>query len=211
LLLAGLFSLNAGAAVLQFDFFGECDDCAFAGSPLDADFDPLNDGLTESVSGSLILEDLRVNSDGSIVFEGSGRVTFNYNGSSLINPFSFNDPFLFTNGLLESGAVQAGSVFTLSSSQNVTDPSNPLSFEFPNFCTDLGQQVLGFDCGGVGLVSFELDSLGNWSIFGEGAFDVGGGGRLVAQSAVPVPAAFWLFGTALLGLLGFGKRKAAQF
>ena len=27
-------------------------------------------------------------------------------------------------------------------------------------------------------------------------------------SAVPVPAAFWLFGTALIGLIGFGKRKA---
>jgi hypothetical protein len=27
-------------------------------------------------------------------------------------------------------------------------------------------------------------------------------------SAVPVPAAVWLFGTALIGLIGFGKRKA---
>jgi hypothetical protein len=27
-------------------------------------------------------------------------------------------------------------------------------------------------------------------------------------SAVPVPAALWLFGTALIGLIGFGKRKA---
>jgi hypothetical protein len=29
-------------------------------------------------------------------------------------------------------------------------------------------------------------------------------------SAVPVPAAIWLFGTALIGLVGFGKRKAAM-
>ena len=28
-------------------------------------------------------------------------------------------------------------------------------------------------------------------------------------SAVPVPAAFWLFGTALVGLVGFGRRKKA--
>ena len=27
------------------------------------------------------------------------------------------------------------------------------------------------------------------------------------MSAVPLPAAFWLFGTALMGLLGFSKRK----
>ena len=30
---------------------------------------------------------------------------------------------------------------------------------------------------------------------------------LVRPSAVPVPAAIWLFGTALIGLVGFGKRK----
>ncbi len=30
----------------------------------------------------------------------------------------------------------------------------------------------------------------------------------VAVSAVPVPAAIWLFGTALVGLVGFGKRKS---
>jgi hypothetical protein len=29
-------------------------------------------------------------------------------------------------------------------------------------------------------------------------------------SAVPVPAAVWLFGTGILGLIGFSKRKAAM-
>jgi len=28
-------------------------------------------------------------------------------------------------------------------------------------------------------------------------------------SAVPIPAAFWLFGTALIGLVGFSKRRKA--
>jgi hypothetical protein len=32
---------------------------------------------------------------------------------------------------------------------------------------------------------------------------------LVRQSVVPVPAAVWLFGTALIGLVGFGKRGKA--
>lgn len=31
----------------------------------------------------------------------------------------------------------------------------------------------------------------------------------LSGTAVPVPAAFWLFGTALMGLIGFSKRKAA--
>jgi hypothetical protein len=29
----------------------------------------------------------------------------------------------------------------------------------------------------------------------------------MSPNAVPVPAAVWLFGTALLGLIGFGKRR----
>jgi hypothetical protein len=33
--------------------------------------------------------------------------------------------------------------------------------------------------------------------------------RVVTASVVPVPAAIWLFGTALIGLVGFGKRKAS--
>jgi hypothetical protein len=28
-------------------------------------------------------------------------------------------------------------------------------------------------------------------------------------AVIPVPAAVWLFGTALIGLVGFGKRKTA--
>jgi hypothetical protein len=32
---------------------------------------------------------------------------------------------------------------------------------------------------------------------------------LTSPSAVPVPAAVWLFGTALIGLVGFGKRRKA--
>ena len=28
-------------------------------------------------------------------------------------------------------------------------------------------------------------------------------------SPIPIPAAIWLFGTALIGLVGFGKRKTA--
>jgi len=40
------------------------------------------------------------------------------------------------------------------------------------------------------------------------AFGTSGGTVTVAPSVIPVPAAIWLFGTALIGLAGFGKRKA---
>ena len=33
-------------------------------------------------------------------------------------------------------------------------------------------------------------------------------GSALVRSYVPIPAAVWLFGTALIGLIGLGKRKA---
>ena len=68
--------------------------------------------------------------------------------------------------------------------------------------------MLGFgSCDGVGLVSFMLGSDGSWSIFGEAPFDEGSGGQLAAVGAVPVPAAAWLFGSGLIGLMGFVRRR----
>ena len=40
-------------------------------------------------------------------------------------------------------------------------------------------------------------------------FDVIDSGQTIAASVVPIPAAIWLFGTALIGLVGFSKRKKA--
>ena len=208
LMLSSLFMVNVNAITIEFNFAGECDDCAFSGDPDDVDFDPFDDGLTESVSGSLILDGLSVNNDGVIEFLGAGSATFTYNGSSLINAFSMNSPFLFTTDLLESGDVVDGSTFTFSSSQNVTDPNNPQSFNFPNFCTELGEELLD-SCGGVGLVSFSLDSDGNWSIFGEEAFDIGGSGQFVVAS-VPEPGSAVLLALALASVGFTGRRKTEK-
>lgn len=44
-----------------------------------------------------------------------------------------------------------------------------------------------------------------------GYFDIGSGNSMhvVSVEAVPIPAAAWLFGSGLLGLIGMGRRKAA--
>jgi len=48
------------------------------------------------------------------------------------------------------------------------------------------------DCVNATYWAYEFDNSGTWSV-----------------SAVPVPAAAWLFGSGLLGLIGFSKRKAS--
>lgn len=212
LVFVGVFAVNANAASYVFNFTGECDDCAFSGDPSDAGFDPLNDGLTQTVTATLRLPDVSINSDGLLQYlGGSNSPSFTYNGSSLINPFTISDPYMFANALLPSGQVQVGKIFTISSSQNYTDPGNPLDFSFPNFCTSLGDSVLdsGY-CSGIGLVSFSLARDGSWSIFGEAPYDVGGNGQFASVGAVPVPAAAWLFGTGMLGLMGLVRRRKSR-
>jgi len=203
---SGMLAADADALDITLDFSGECDDCAFAGLPSDPGFDPLDDGLTQSVSATLSLTGLSVNGGGLIEFLGAGTATFAYHGSSLINPFTMTDPFLFTTALTTSGAVQPGSTFTFGSSQNATNPGPPVSFDFPDFCTSLGQQVLGFSsCSNIGLVEFELDSTGAWSVSGTEPFDMGTGGQFVVSN-VPEPGSFALLGLGLVGV-GFVRRR----
>ena len=161
LICSGVFAADASALDITFNFSGECDDCAFSGLPSDEGFDPLGDGLTESVSATLTLTGVSVTGGGLIDYLGAGTVTFSYDGSSLINPFAMTDPFLFTTDLTTSGAVQPGGTFEFGSSQNATDPGPPVPFDFPDFCTSLGEQVLGSSaCSSIGIVYFQLDSFG---------------------------------------------------
>jgi hypothetical protein len=73
---------------------------------------------------------------------------------------------------------------------------------------------LAIDINGTG-VAFSGDILGTTSLGGDiGDFVRDRNGMLFeigssVVSAVPVPAAVWLFGTALLGLVGFSKRRKA--
>lgn len=55
--------------------------------------------------------------------------------------------------------------------------------------------------------AFDINDQGVIGVFGK----LGGtveGGFILTPSVVPIPAAVWLFGSALAGLIGFGRRKA---
>lgn len=191
-LLLSLFAVDATAAAADFLFTGLCDDCAFSGDPSDPGFDPLDDGLFQPVTAVLHLTDVSLNASGLIEVDSNNFGSFTYNGSTLINPFTFSDAFTIRGLLDPTGVVQPTEALRLESSDG---PGG--SFSFPDFCTELGEAVLE-SCGGVGLVSFELDAAGEWLIEGTEAFDVGGGGQL---TLVPLPGALPLL---ILGIAGVG-------
>lgn len=65
---------------------------------------------------------------------------------------------------------------------------------------------------GDGSVTYNFGPLaaGRYSLFiGGDDFGAGAGRYTVSMSAVPVPGAVWLFGSALFGLLGLNRRKQA--
>jgi hypothetical protein len=55
----------------------------------------------------------------------------------------------------------------------------------------------------AGFGTFGTESLLNWSLASDGTLSYG------AASAVPVPAAVWLFGSGLVGLVGVARRRKA--
>lgn len=195
LLLGGALLLAAGAATampVDFKFTAQCDDCAFNGNPGDIDFDPFDDGLFEVVTGTLHLNDDTLNAQGLIDVGGSNFESFDYDGSSLLNPFTFTDPSTIRGLLSPTGAVDPSEALVIQTSAG----------DFSDFCTALGAQLLD-DCSGVGLAFFELDSSGTWSVFGTESFDTGGGGQL---AVVPEPASGVMLSLALLGA-GYARRE----
>ena len=146
---------------------------------------------------------LELDDDGSVPPEGILNGTFNLNatidaagslsGGSLtiggtVPTLGFNTEPLLTGTLTEFGFPDAG--------------GDPLEFLFTVTGGDAGDLY-----GGVGAVggvimsatgfggSFDID----WSNTGSGVADV---------APVPLPAALWLFGAGLMGLVGVSRRRA---
>ena len=93
----------------------------------------------------------------------------------------------FGGGLNHVLGVQLG-LFTSNITGNDFNPLNPPLFNYQWLCVDP-------------LSGCTNDSTGSYTLTGEGV--------PYPTSVVPVPAAVWLFGTALIGLVGFNKRRKA--
>lgn len=87
-----------------------------------------------------------------------------------------------TNGTV--GQVSAGGSVTLTPGGSLVDQSNQDAIPFFTFLMQAGQQYV-------------LELTGASSVTGS----------LTTVSAVPLPGALWLFGSALLGFLGFSNRR----
>jgi hypothetical protein len=103
--------------------------------------------------------------------------------------------------------------FDIESPENGTSPNNRIDIWDGNdvFVGTIGHTP---NTGGDRLwQQLLLDSTVHPELLNVGRVDVyfGGSGALdnLTYNVVPVPAAIWLFGTALIGLVGFGKRRKA--
>jgi len=175
--------------------------------------------MKKIIVGFLLISGLNVAQASNIVQNGdfSTGTGANWTLSGNIDEFNYFDQYAWENGAYGSDAVLsqtlntiAGSYYTLTFTETQSSDSNqefavlwngaqiyfndvgndtPIDYTFTNLLATDTQTVLSFN----NRNDLSYNYLDNISV-----------------SAVPVPAAIWLFGTGLLGLTGFSrKRKAA--
>ena len=100
-------------------------------------------------------------------------------------------------GLAESYIANVNSATPLSDSLNLIDPWYALPYQL-----NQGPAPLATKVGTLGLLDGSFPGV-------QVHLDIGSGNSLYVDSisAVPVPAAAWLFGSGLIGLIGFARRK----
>ena len=140
----------------------------------------------------------------------TGGSLFNIAGGSFDLVASVLDDGALTGGSLAIGGTIAGLGFN--SGTLLTGSLSAIGFNQVNDPLEFLFNVTGGDAAGLygslgGIILNQTGFGGSWATsFTSAPFgslsDVG------TVGAVPIPAAVWLFGTALIGLVGFGRRKA---
>lgn len=164
----------------------------------------------------------RGNNDSGIVYDEAGNVLSIYEIDK--NPL---DPPLV---IAES---ELGQVFTYD--DRTPNPTQYLFLEVPSFTVQAGtfQDVLAwvfldgdFNANSantqLGLNPLITAGVTDINLFAQGIGEIafigidastgnsdGSGHELISTSVIPIPAAVWLFGTALIGLVGIGNRRKA--
>jgi len=155
-----------------------------------------------------------------VILTGAANLTYTYIGKEAgsTNAFLAGPSFFLTESYMGNLATDSGSTIETSQSAGFLD------FSFVGLgtcCVDPGSITNGFgsteDLLGAGYfpvndsLAFAVSVLSPKSLylmFGDGYGDSDFDDMVVRVdvSAVPVPAAFWLFGTALIGFIGMSRR-----
>jgi len=134
------------------------------------------------------------------------------------------DSYLFNsgNGLASGSPVDASVVFTISNagsgaSSAITAVSLELNsfINIANFAATLNGTALTLSSGPGGTTALFQGMLadGAYTLLFSGDVTGSGGGIIngaIAVEAVPLPAAVWLFGSALIGLFGYRQSSVAS-
>lgn len=131
---------------------------------------------------------------------------------SMSNLPGYVTPSMFPN-LPSDGDTIDLILFAVASNDYLTNPNQEKMFNV-GFAYNAADGVVN----GAGLAGIDATQLLTSTVFGEFLADatipntedvIWEASGLIGASTVPIPAAAWLFGSALLGLMGFGRKRIA--
>jgi len=217
----GLFSTGANAAMINVDITASWTAADFSvtdpADPLYNPADPAVDGKVLGVSPSAGSTTIHLIVDTSSFVSYSAGYTYNYLGTDytlahdwygyqnvqLASPYSFGTASWDSSGILTDLLGPDGVGAALWTDTDITS-GDPTLASFRMFGTDTGVNPDLF----VGPRTNQFIS--TQFLLGEyyNGEDISVDGYTVTASVVPVPAAAWLFGSGLVGLVGIARRKA---
>jgi hypothetical protein len=205
-LLAGvLLAGPAQAAIFNFSITGSTTTCEPLDLNLDGIVDSCNQGTNDGGETANILADFEIvghyDTDSAFVDE-FGELVIDFNDPFYDNSWAVTNP---SNHPLVSLIDSSNGLFGAPSLMFfdvdlTTDAWTGMLYESADaalFVTPSGFDLFSFSVLGV------IDGV-NYDSYGFLEYS-----QTAANTVVPVPAAVWLFGSALLGLVGFNRRKPA--
>lgn len=212
-LLAG----NASAAIVNVDITASWTATDFTVSTTPNPADPAADGAVFGVVPSTGSTTIKLTVDTSSAVSFNAGYTYNYLGTNytlahdwfgyqnvtLSNPHTFGSASWTSANILTALIGVDGLTAGLWTDSDITS-SNPTRASFRM------QSTVGSETADLFVGSRTPDTIGTqfllWEFFG--GEEIRLDGYTVNTSVVPVPAAVWLFGSGLLGLIGVARRKA---
>ena len=100
-----------------------------------------------------------------------------------------------------------GIVFNYQTGESLNQGPAPMASTTLNYgwyIDDFGDLQFGISDDGIGgmpLIGMPYD------VYASASLDIGSGNSMIVTNVVPIPAAVWLFGSGLIGLIGIARRK----